>query len=500
MLKVGGVILSDAFLVLFNNVLKSGIFPAAWKTGILQILHKSGSKSDPKHFRGICVSSSLGKLFNKILRARLEMYCQKNDLISKAQLGGCAGARTADHLLVIKFLVDKYVKIGNSNLYACFYDLKKAFDSVKRSKLFFNLLTEYRIGGLYLNLLRNLYKDNKIFVQTSMGLIEPFVTTAGVLQGDILSPILFNLFVGKTPDVIDSTCDPVSIGPNKSSCLLWCDDLVVFSTTPKGLQNAINKIALHFQSLGLEVNKTKTKVIIVNKRCLSLSDRPEHYFYLDGKKLDVVNEYQYLGLKLKSSGTLSVAADELHTKASRVYFSKGNILYNHKKWPVERAMGMFDTIVAPVSLYACELWAPLVLPKKTFRNLDSLMAAWQTFQPELLNSKVCRLLLGVHRKANRLAILGELGRYPLLMKAITHALKYEWHLENVISKSSLAFLALQEMKHTSSTEDSWYSRIKSIKQILDIPSFNAQCKPDTVGKRIKSIVESKFSIFWKNQI
>ena len=110
-----------------------------------------------------------------------------------------------------------------------------------------------------------------------------------------------------------------------------------------------------------------------------------------------------------------------HILASAISY----IDYRHKKWPIERAVGMFDTIVSPVSLYACELWAPLVLPKKSFRNIDSVMAAWQTFQPEFLNSKVCRLLLGVHRRANRLAILGELGRYPFLIRAITHSLKYE---------------------------------------------------------------------------
>ena len=99
MLKTGGKIIADALLLLFNSVLEAGIFPKAWKTSIMQIIHKSGTKTDPNNFRGICVSSSLGKLFNKLLRARLEIYCEKNKLISKSQKGGKAGARTADHLL-----------------------------------------------------------------------------------------------------------------------------------------------------------------------------------------------------------------------------------------------------------------------------------------------------------------------------------------------------------------------------------------------------------------
>ena len=98
------------FIYFFNSILESGTYPKAWKIGILHILHKAGNKSDPNNFRGICLASSVGKLFNKILRSRLETYCEENKLISRPQLGGRAGARTADHLFVIKFLIDKYVK------------------------------------------------------------------------------------------------------------------------------------------------------------------------------------------------------------------------------------------------------------------------------------------------------------------------------------------------------------------------------------------------------
>ena len=233
MLKSGAKILADALLTLFNLVLESGVFPKAWKTSILHILHKSGIKTDPNNFRGICISSCLGKLFNKMLRERLETYCNKNKIINVSQLGGRTGARTADHLLVIKFLINKYVKVGKKNLYACFYDLRKAYDTVNRSKLFYNLLTEYNIGGNFLKLLRNLYHSNKIFVQTSFGLTEPFTTTTGVLQGDILSPMLFNLFLNKTPEVINLGCDPVIVENDNSSahehpcCDTCCDPVEI---------------------------------------------------------------------------------------------------------------------------------------------------------------------------------------------------------------------------------------------------------------------------------
>ena len=81
MLKIGIDTLSEPLLLLFNTIHESGIYPSQWKKDIMQPLHKSGDKSDPNNFRGITVSSNLGKLFNQLLLLRLHQFCSKNNLI-----------------------------------------------------------------------------------------------------------------------------------------------------------------------------------------------------------------------------------------------------------------------------------------------------------------------------------------------------------------------------------------------------------------------------------
>ena len=88
---------------------------------------------------------------------------------------------------------------------------------------------------------------------------KPFITTTGVKQGCVLSPILFNIFIDKISNVFDETCAPVKINNLSLNCLLWANDLLIISQTSEGLQNSLNKMKNYYDSLGLEVNIKKNK-------------------------------------------------------------------------------------------------------------------------------------------------------------------------------------------------------------------------------------------------
>ena len=57
--------ITPIFLPLYNRILSTGQFPAAWSKSILCPLFKSGSLTDPNNFQGI----SLIDVLNKILTA-----------------------------------------------------------------------------------------------------------------------------------------------------------------------------------------------------------------------------------------------------------------------------------------------------------------------------------------------------------------------------------------------------------------------------------------------
>ena len=145
--------------------------------------------------------------------------------------------------------------------------------------------------------------------------------------------------------------------------MLWADDLVILSSTAQGLQNAIDKTVSFYDDLGLDLNTKKTKVMIFNQRGIKLTD---YFFSVAGSPLEIVDNYQYLGIKLKPSGTMQFAAGELLAKANRAWFAISNVLYQHKKLAVQKALQLFDSLIKPIFSNAAEFWLPFVIPNKRF--------------------------------------------------------------------------------------------------------------------------------------
>ena len=168
----------------------------------------------------------------------------------------------------------------------------------------------------------------------------------------------------------------MNINNISQSCLLWADDLLILSLSERGLQNAINKMGDFYSSLGLEVNIKKTKVIVFNKSGKLLKNIN---CYIFGKQIEVVKEYQYLGIKFCPGGSMTLAVEELAWKANKAWFSISSILYKNKRMSVDRAFKIFDSLVTPVALYACEFWLPHILPKKCFESEDNLLNFWGNF-------------------------------------------------------------------------------------------------------------------------
>jgi hypothetical protein len=281
------------------------------------------------------------------------------------------------------------------------------------------------------------------------------------------------------------------------NCLLWADDLVIFSQTAEGLQNSINKTKHFYDSLGLKINEKKTKIMIFNKSGKTLKNK--HNFWLGGKPLEVTDQYQYLGLKLRPSGALNFSVDELNLKANKAWFSISKILYKHKRMEVDKSLRIFDSLVSPVATYGCEFWLPHCLPSKAYKSRENFLNSWENFAPEKVNQKCCRLLLSVHKKTSRLAVLGELGRHPLFIKSVAHCLNYKLHLNLKKDPKSILSNLMTEMRSMADKDqDCWLTCVQNMEKLLNSPKLSGPSK--TSGKCILSFLRTVFEKFWHEQV
>ena len=117
---------------------------------------------------------------------------------------------------------------------------------------------------------------------------------------------------------------------------------------------------------------------------------------------------------------------------------------------------------------------------------------WDTLKVETLNQKIGRMILGVHKKSSRLAVLGELGRYPLMVKGLCNTLKYHAHLCKVNGSDSLLGMAVTEMSLTNDPNlTSWWGRVNKLKEVIGI-NYSTNSKIETIGQKIKQGLKSKF--------
>ena len=135
---------------------------------------------------------------------------------------------------------------------------------------------------------------------------------------------------------------------------------------------------------------------------------------------------------------------------------------------VNNALNLFDMTMARVALYAVEHWGILSLPASSFQSIESLLKALESFLPETVNQKVCRLFLSCHKKSSCLAMLGELGRYPLLVRSLVQTIIYKWIFLNSEKRDSHSLVSEAVNEIDNLGIDDWLYRVTQVDKLQNI--------------------------------
>ena len=316
MLKSAREVIVPYLVILFNKILDSGQYPERWSDAVLFPLHKKGSATDKNNFRGISLLSVVGKIFTKKLNERLIKWANDHNAQHDEQAGYKKGYSTIDNIFVLQSIIQKYLSRQKGRYYVLFIDVSKAFDTIPHALSWYKMQS-CGIHGKILVLLRNMYSQLKSCVRTEDWLTDYFKCTIGTRQGCILGPFLFALYIGELVDMMkDKGCKGVYINEEVPNLMiiLYADDIAECSDTVGRLQFMINVLVEYCRMWSLIVNLCKTKIVVFRRGGkLKRSEK----WYFNGKKMDVVSSYKYLGIIFSTKLKWTLAKKTLAAQARK---------------------------------------------------------------------------------------------------------------------------------------------------------------------------------------
>ena len=176
--------------ILLKRVWETTQFPVKMITGVATPLYKkSGSINDYSRYRILVVFPAEYKIFATMFLKRILSECAK--FLGDWQSAFLEGRSTADTHFVAKQLYRAICTSGESAV-AVHLDYTAAFDSLSHIYLF-KALKEAGASPKTLQLYKAIYTHAMVMVKANKVLVEPIRIGRGALEGDITSPMYFNV-------------------------------------------------------------------------------------------------------------------------------------------------------------------------------------------------------------------------------------------------------------------------------------------------------------------
>ena len=211
------------------------------------------------------------------------------------------------------------------------------------------------------------------------------------------------------------------------NCLMYADDIVLLSTTPAGLQYKLNKLHKFCEDWCLEVNVSKTNVLVFNKPGRLL----ENKLYFNEECLENVRHYRYLGVHFSASGVFNFAKDDIFKKSLKASFKLTKLTTTGEP-SMKTSLHLYDHLLKPIVLYGSAIWGTFKTNTSTCKK-SSCFKFDEIYRNNIADKSQIRYLkyaLGVNKHTSNLAVLSETGRFPMYFSIILSIVKYLHRIEN----------------------------------------------------------------------
>ena len=201
---------------MLNNCFINNKIPTMWRPKIIAILKPGKDSSIPKSYRPISLLCHTYKLYEGMILNRIAPTIEQH--LIKKQAGFRAGKSCTSQLLKLtQHIEDGYQECKITG--TVFVDLSVAYDTVNYGLLIQKLqnITQY---NALCRVVQNLLSNRRFYVELNNERSRWSLQKNGIPQGNVLSPILFNIYTNDQP-IHDGT-----------RSFIYADDLCITAQYP----------------------------------------------------------------------------------------------------------------------------------------------------------------------------------------------------------------------------------------------------------------------------
>lgn len=396
------------------------VLPNDWRHALVVPLHKKGDPSQVSNYRPISLTSTLCKVMETMINKNLQRYSSAHSIIDSNQHGFFPGRSTCTQLLESQY---EWCAALDNNVVSdvILIDFSKAFDVVPHSKLI-NKLASLGVCHPTLRWITAFLSNRSQSVVLNGVFSSPSAVTSGVIQGSVLGPTLFALYVSDLP----TACPDCSIGQ-------YADDTKASRQITKPhdrvmLQGSLNALCSWAEQHELALSLDKCLYLQVGYSDSTIT------YTVGSRSLKPSQSVTDLGIVVQSNLKPGLHCTQVATKANA---RARLILKSFLSRDASCLTRAFITYVRPLLEYATPVWSPHFK-----QDVDLIEGVQRVFTRKLFY--ICNLPPATYDE--RLRLLGlqrlELRRlhYDVcLMFKLTHGI-INCHLRHAISLAPRAGL------------------------------------------------------------